>query len=123
MASQATILVIEDSVLSQRLVEVVLTSQGFHVVEARTGEEGLRKALDEQPDLILLDVHLPDMSGYDAVARLRAQPETAHIPIIALTASASAEEEARARDAGCDGYIAKPINTRTFPDQVRQYLG
>ncbi len=123
MASQATILVIEDSVLSQRLVEVVLTSQGFHVVEARTGEEGLRKALDEQPDLILLDVHLPDMSGYDAVARLRAQPETAHIPIIALTASASAEEEARARGAGCDGYIAKPINTRTFPDQVRQYLG
>ncbi len=123
MASQATILVIEDSVLSQRLVEVVLTSQGFRVVEARTGEEGLRKALDEQPDLILLDVHLPDMSGYDAVARLRAQPETAHIPIIALTASASAEEEARARGAGCDGYIAKPINTRTFPDQVRQYLG
>jgi len=122
MASQATILVIEDSVLSQRLVEVVLTAQGFRVVEARTGEEGLQKALDEQPDLILLDVHLPDMSGYDAAARLRARPETAQVPIIALTASASAEEEARARRAGCDGYIAKPINTRTFPDQVRQYL-
>ncbi|RMF26175.1 MAG: response regulator [Chloroflexi bacterium] len=122
MASQATILVIEDSVLSQRLVEVVLTAQGFRVVEARTGEEGLRKALDERPDLILLDVHLPDMSGYDAVARLRARPETAQVPIIALTASASAEEEARARKAGCDGYIAKPINTRTFPDQVRQHL-
>lgn len=117
-----TILIVEDSLLSRKLVETVLRPHGYRLLVAADGEEAIEVATREQPDFILMDLQLPKVSGYDATQRLKSQPETADIPIVALTAYAMAEERERALAAGCDGYITKPIDTRTFPGQVRQYL-
>ncbi len=117
-----TILIVEDSLLSRKLVETVLQPHGYRLLVAADGEEAIEVATREQPDFILMDLQLPKVSGYDAAQRLKSQPETADIPIVALTAHAMAEERERALAAGCDGYITKPIDTRTFPGQVRQYL-
>ena len=117
-----TILIVEDSLLSRKLVETVLRPHGYRLLVAADGEEAIEVATREQPDFILMDLQLPKVSGYDATQRLKSQPETADIPIVALTAHAMAEERERALAAGCDGYITKPVDTRTFPDQVRQYL-
>ncbi len=117
-----TILIVEDSLLSRKLVETVLRPHGYRLLVAADGEEAIEVATREQPDFILMDLQLPKVSGHDAAQRLKSQPETADIPIVALTAYAMAEERERALAAGCDGYITKPIDTRTFPGQVRQYL-
>lgn len=117
-----TILIVEDSALNRKLVETVLQPYGYHLLIAVNGEEGVEVATREKPDLILMDVQMPKLSGYDATRILKAQPETARIPIVALTAHAMEGERERAASAGCDGYLTKPIDTRIFPDQVRQYL-
>ena len=117
-----TILIVEDSVLNRKLVETVLRPQGYRLLLAVDGEEAIEIATREQPDLILMDMQLPKVSGYDATQTLKSQPETAHIPIVALTAHAMADERERALAVGCDGYITKPIDTRAFPGQVRQHL-
>ena len=117
-----TILIVEDSALNRKLVETVLSPYGYHLLIAVNGEEAVKVATREKPDLILMDVQLPKMSGYDATRILKTQPETSHIAIVALSAHAMEGEHERAREAGCDGYITKPINTRAFPDQVRDYL-
>lgn len=117
-----TILVVEDSMLNRKLVEAVLQPYGYRLLIAVDGEEGIEIATRERPDLVLMDMQLPKVSGYDATQTLKAQPETAHIPIVALTAHAMADERERALAAGCDGYLTKPIDTRAFPGQVRQYL-
>jgi CheY-like chemotaxis protein len=103
-------------------VETVLKRHGYHLLFARSGQEAIKIATQEQPDLILMDMKLPGISGCDAVQALRSQPETAGIPIVALTAHAIGGERRRAMDAGCVGYIIKPIDTRAFPDQLREYL-
>lgn len=117
-----TILIVEDSALNRKLVETVLQPYGYHLLTAVDGEEGVEVATREKPDLILMDVQMPKLSGYDATRILKAQPETARIPIVALTAHAMEGERERAASAGCDGYLTKPIDTRIFPNQVRQYL-
>jgi CheY-like chemotaxis protein len=117
-----TILIVEDSPLNRKLVEAVLRPHGYRLLIAVDGEEAIEMATRERPDLILMDIQLPKVSGYDATKTLRSQPETAHIPIVALTAHAMADERERAMAAGCDGYITKPIDTRAFPGRVRQYL-
>lgn len=117
-----TILIVEDSALNRKLVETVLQPHGYRLLTAVNGEEGVEVATCEKPDLILMDVQLPKMSGYDATRILKAQPETAHIPIVALTAHAMEGERERSEEAGCDGYLTKPIDTRIFPGQVRAYL-
>jgi len=117
-----TILIVEDSALNRKLVQAVLEPYNYHLLIAVDGEEAIEVATRERPDFILMDLQLPKVSGYDATQRLKSQPETADIPIVALTAHAMAEERERALAAGCDGYITKPIDTRTFPGQVRQYL-
>ena len=117
-----TILIVEDSTLNRKLVEAVLRPHGYHLLVAIDGEEGIEIATREQPDLILMDLQLPKVSGYDATQTLKSQPETTHIPIVALTAHAMADERERAMEIGCDGYITKPIDTRAFPGQVRQHL-
>ena len=117
-----TILVVEDSALNRKLVQAVLRPHGYRLLIATDGEEGIEIATREQPDLILMDMQLPKVSGYDATRTLKSQPETKHVTIVALTAHAMADERERALAIGCDGYITKPIDTRTFPDQVRQYL-
>jgi CheY-like chemotaxis protein len=120
--SQETILIVEDSELNRRLLEAVLKPHGYCLLVAEDGETGLVLARDGKPDLILMDVLLPGIDGYEVTRRLRADPETRHIVVIALTASASDEERAQALAAGCDAYISKPIDTRAFPQQIRQFL-
>jgi len=120
--SQETILIVEDSELNRRLLEAVLKPHGYRLLVAEDGETGLVLAREGQPDLILMDVLLPGIDGYEATRRLRADPETRHIVVIALTASASDEERAQALAAGCDAYISKPIDTRAFPQQIHQFM-
>ena len=117
-----TILLIDDSALNRKLIETVLKPQGYRVVIAEDGQAGVAAALREKPDLILMDVMMPVMNGYDATRRIKDRRETAHIPVVALTASALPQERNQAMEAGCDGYISKPIDTRAFPGQVRQFL-
>lgn len=117
-----TILVVEDSALNRKLVQTLLRSQGYHLLIAVDGQEAIEIATREHPDLILMDMQLPKVSGYDATQTLKAQPETAGIPIVALTAHAMAEEREHALSIGCDGYITKPIDTRAFPGQVKEHL-
>lgn len=120
--SEKTILIVEDGELNRRLVEAVLKPHGYRLLTAEDGETGVTLAQREQPDLILMDVRLPGMDGYEATRHLRSDPETCRLTIVALTASASSEEQEQALAAGCDGYIPKPIDTRAFPQQVRQFL-
>jgi two-component system cell cycle response regulator DivK len=119
---QYTILIVEDSALNRKLVETVLKPHGYRVLSAEDGQQGVDMALRERPDLILMDVMMPVMNGYDATRHIKNNRDTARIPIVALTASAMPHERVRALTAGCDGYITKPIDTRTFPNQVKQFL-
>ena len=117
-----TILVVEDSALNRKLVETVLKPHGYRVIAAENGLQGVDLALREKPDLILMDVMMPMMNGYEATHLIRDHGEMSRIPIIALTASAMPHERDRALEAGCDGYVSKPIDTRAFPDQIRRFL-
>jgi len=117
-----TILIVEDNLLNRKLVEAILKPLGYRLLIAVNGKEAIEVATSERPDLILMDLQLPKVSGYEATQVLKSQPETAHITIVALTAHAMADERERAMAAGCDGYITKPVDTRVFPGQVRQYL-
>ena len=117
-----TILIVEDSEFNQRLLEAVLTPHGYRLLLAQDGESGVALAEAEQPDIILMDILLPGIDGYEATQQLRANPKTNHIVIVALTASSEPEEQGQALASGCDGYIVKPIDTRAFPQQIRQIL-
>ena len=117
-----TILIVEDSALNRKLVQTLLRPHGYRLLIAVDGQEAIEIATREHPDLILMDMQLPKVSGYDATQTLKTQPETADIPIVALTAHAMAEECEHALSIGCDGYITKPIDTRAFPGQVKEYL-
>jgi CheY-like chemotaxis protein len=116
------ILVVEDNAVNLELVTDLLTSRGFQVLQAQTAEEGIRYARSCAPGLILMDLSLPGMDGLAATRLLKADPATAHLRIIALTAHAMRGDDALARAAGCDGYVPKPIDTRHFPDQVASFL-
>jgi len=120
--AEKTILIVEDNLLNRKLLEIILQPQGYRLLTAVNGVEAVQMATCEQPDLILMDMHLPKVSGYDATKILKAQPETAHIAIVALTAQAMDDQRQQALAAGCDDYISKPIDTRAFPEQVRGYL-
>lgn len=120
--SEKTILIVEDSELNRRLLEAVLAPHGYRLLVAEEAETGSALARTAKPDLILMDVLLPGIDGYEATRHLRADPETNSLVIVALTASASSEEQELALAAGCDGYISKPIDTRAFPEQIRRFL-
>jgi len=117
-----TVLVVEDNPVNRKLARNVLRSRGYRVLEADTGEEGIEVARREKPHLILMDLQLPGLDGMEATRRLKADPATREIPVVALSAHAQESDEARAREAGCAGYIAKPIRLSRFPQQVRSYL-
>ena len=116
------ILVVEDNLLNLELVTDLLEAAGFIVCRAPTAEEGLRAARELSPDLILMDLSLPGLDGLAATKALRADPATRHLTIIALTAHAMKGDEALALSAGCDGYLTKPIDTRTFAATVAAFI-
>ena len=118
----ATILIIEDNDKNMKLVRDVLQAKGYTTLEAGTAEDGLRLAALQNPDLILMDIHLPGMSGIDALKVLRAQPSTARIPIAAVTASVMQQDRAQIIDAGFDAYVSKPISLKEFLETVRTLL-
>lgn len=117
-----TILVIEDNTLNLELVRDVLITAGMRVVEARTGQEGLTAASELKPALILLDIRLPGLDGYGVLERLKANPATASIPVVALTAQAMVGDREQALAAGFIDYISKPVDTRTLANRVRALL-
>jgi signal transduction histidine kinase/CheY-like chemotaxis protein len=117
-----TVLVVEDNPVNRKLARNVLRSRGFRVLEADTGEEGIEIARSERPHLILMDLELPGLDGIEATKRLKADPLTRSIPVVALSAHAQRADEARAREAGCAGCITKPIRLSRFPQQVGSYL-
>jgi CheY-like chemotaxis protein len=116
------ILIIEDNPLNMELFTDLLEAADFAVVQTRTAEEGLRVAGKLLPALILMDLSLPGMDGLAATRKLKADPATEHLPVVALTAHAMRGDNEIAIRAGCDGYISKPIEAHRFADQIRSYL-
>ncbi len=116
------ILIIEDNPLNLELVTDLLEVNGFVVHSARTAEEGLRRAREVLPDLVLMDFGLPGMDGLAATKKLKADPATRHLTVVGLTSHAMKGDEETARKAGCDGYMTKPIDTRTFVGNLMRFL-
>jgi two-component system cell cycle response regulator DivK len=116
------ILVIEDTEDNRRIFRDLLTHAGFELIEAVDGQEGVAMAIAQRPDLILMDIQLPIIDGYEATRRIKADPASRDIPIIAVTSYALSGDEAKARAAGCDGYIAKPFSPRQILATVRDFL-
>src|SRR5262249_5813941 len=116
------ILVIEDTENNRLILNDLLSNAGFEVMEATDGEKGIAMASERRPDLILMDIQLPKVDGNEATRRTKPNPELQHIPIIAVPSYALSGDEARARAAGCDGYIAKPFSPRAILAKVRELL-
>jgi CheY-like chemotaxis protein len=117
-----TILVVEDNPLNMELVSDILEAQGYEVRQAINGKEAIQEVESHLPDLILMDIQLPGLDGLTVTGIIKDNPATANMPIIALTAHAMRGDEEKAREAGCDGYISKPIDTRLLPQTIRQFL-
>ena len=123
--SHHTVLVVEDNDMNMQLVEYLLEEGGYAIVKATSGEEALsitRDAKKPAPDLILMDIHLPGMDGLSVVRQMKTDTRTERVPILALTAHAMRGDKDRFLDAGCDGYISKPIDVKTFLTSIEQYI-
>lgn len=116
-----TVLVIEDNVLNMKLFHDLLEMGGYNVLEAKSGMEGWRMARAQHPDLILMDIHLPDVSGIEVTKWLKGDEILKSIPVIAITAFAMAGEEDKIRDGGCDAYIVKPISLPNFLQTIERF--
>jgi len=116
------ILVIEDNENNRYLIGFILRKNGYEVIEARTGEEGVKLAIKEKSDLILMDIQLPGIDGLETTRRIRESKADGEIPIIALTSYTMTGDREKALKAGCTGYIEKPINPDTFMSEVKKYL-
>jgi two-component system, cell cycle response regulator DivK len=116
------ILVVDDSPDNSRLIQLLLECEGYTVRAAEDADEALSLLRSYSPELILMDIQLPGMDGLELTRRLRKIPALANVRIVALTAYAMAGDEANALEAGCNGYVSKPIDTRTFPSLIRSYL-
>ncbi len=122
MNGPALILIVEDNEANRLLAGAVLEREGYRVEMAGNAEEALQRLATGVPDLILMDVQMPGMDGLTLTRRLKDDKRTAGIPVIALTALAMTGDRERTLEAGCSGYISKPINTRTFASEVSKYL-
>ena len=116
------ILVIEDNEDNLRILRDLLTSAGYEVIEAVTGQEGVTAAETQDPELILMDIQLPDIDGYEATRRIKANPALNAIPVIAVTSYALNGDDAKAFEAGCDAYVTKPFSPRDLLAKIREYL-
>ena len=115
------ILIVEDTEDNRTILRDLFRSVGYTVIEATTGEDGVIAARRERPDLILMDIQLPILDGYEATRRIKAIPELADTPVIAVTSHALSDDERKARAAGCDDYVAKPFSPRALLAKVRTY--
>lgn len=119
---KARILYIEDNIDNMTLVQRVLEIEGFEVIPAETGKDGVSKAIQNLPDIIITDINLPDIDGYEVTDMLKKEKKTAHIPIIAMTANVMKKDREHVFQAGCDGYISKPIDVDELPGQIETFL-
>jgi two-component system cell cycle response regulator DivK len=117
------ILLVEDTEDNRQIVRDLLDSAGFELIEAHDGAAGLAMAGEHKPDLILMDIQLPVLDGYETTRRIKADPALKHIPIIAVTSYALSGDQAKTRAAGCDDYIAKPFSPRQLLAKINAYLG
>jgi len=118
---QGRILVVEDNPKNLKLVRDVLTHFGYEVIEATSGEAGVRLAHESSPDLILMDLQLPGIDGAEALRRIR-DGDQSHVPVVAVTAFAMNDDRERAFESGFDGYVEKPISVRALPQQISDFL-
>ncbi len=116
------ILVIEDNETNMYLISFILRENGHEVIEARSGEEGVKLTIKEKPNLILMDIQLPGIDGLEATRRIRESKADSEVPIIALTSYTMTGDREKSLAAGCTGYIEKPINPDTFMDEIEKYL-
>ncbi len=116
------VLYIEDSPSNRLLVKRVLMAEGYQVLEAEDGSAGMDVAKRERPDLVLMDMNLPDVDGYEMTRRIRATPELASIPIVAMTANVMHGDREKALEAGCVGYLPKPIDVDALPMQIARFI-
>jgi two-component system cell cycle response regulator DivK len=117
-----TVLVVEDNPKNLKLIKAVLEFSGFEVIEAVSGEEGVRLAGEASPDLILMDLQLPGIDGAEALRQIRTAQVGPEVPVVAVTAFAMADDRERAFASGVDGYVEKPISARALPQQVRDFI-
>tara|TARA_B100001123_G_C15014267_1_gene908835 strand:- start:395 stop:757 length:363 start_codon:yes stop_codon:yes gene_type:complete len=117
------ILLVEDNELNRDMLSRRLIKKGFTVLSAVNGKEGIDKSITEKPDIILMDLSLPIINGWDATKQIKANEETSNIPIIALTAHAMAEDRKKALDAGCDEYDTKPIEFEGLLEKINKLIG
>jgi two-component system cell cycle response regulator DivK len=116
------ILVVEDNLDNMRIMRDLLTSAGYEVIEAVNGQEGVTAAETQGPELILMDIQLPDFDGYEATRRIRANTAVSAVPIIAVTSYALSGDDVKAFEAGCDAYVTKPFSPRELLAKIREYL-
>ncbi len=121
--SGKTILYIEDNPGNRMLIRRILEAEGYHVVEAADGYEGLDLASRLKPDLILMDINLPGIDGYELTGRLKKSEALAHVPVIAMTANVMRGDREKTLAAGCDGYIQKPVDVDQLPLEIARFLG
>lgn len=122
MTDELSILIIEDNPLNVELAADLLQASGFRIHSTQTAEDGIRLARELMPDLVLMDISLPGMDGLSATRTLKMDPVTSHLTVVGLTAHAMMGDEGTALHAGCDGYLTKPIDTRTFVSSVKQFI-
>ena len=116
------ILIVEDDPRNLKLIRDLLQIRGYTTLEVTDGKQGVDMAREKMPDLILMDIQMPVMDGFEAISILKADPVTKSIPIIALTASAMQGDKEKCMEAGCNDYITKPLDTRAFVTKVKEYL-
>ncbi len=121
--SNALVLIVEDNEKNRKLLRDILEFKGYRTLESLTAEDSLEQAREAKPDLILMDIQLPGMSGLDALGHLRADPVTRNIPVIAVTASVMTDDRQKIMVAGFDGFQTKPISVNEFLDNVEKALG
>ena len=117
----STVLIVEDNDKNMKLARDVLQAKGYQTLEAETGEEGVRLAKERTPDLVLMDIQLPGINGIEAFRQIRADPKTARIPVVALTASVTPTDRSQITAAGFDAFVGKPINLKEFLDTVKRF--
>jgi len=117
------ILIVEDNELNMKLFNDLLESKGYEVVQTRNGMDALELAREHKPDLILMDIQLPEVSGLDVTRWIKEEDELAMIPVIAVTAFAMKGDEERIRQGGCEAYISKPISVATFLETIKHHIG